>query len=89
MIPGSIAAAPWSYLAPVFLLICSNLFMTLTWYGHLKFKSVPLFLVIVVRILLRRPCQQDRERRLFPGRAQDNPGSDHTCRVRGLHRLVF
>jgi uncharacterized protein (DUF486 family) len=28
MIPGSIAAAPWSYLTPVFLLICSNLFMT-------------------------------------------------------------
>jgi uncharacterized protein len=48
MIPGSVAAAPWSYLAPVFLLISSNLFMTLAWYGHLKFKSVPLLLVIFV-----------------------------------------
>ena len=48
MSPGSIAAAPWSYLAPVVLLVCSNLFMTLAWYGHLKFKSVPLLLVIFV-----------------------------------------
>lgn len=33
--------------APVFLLVCSNLFMTLAWYGHLKFKSVALPMVIV------------------------------------------
>jgi hypothetical protein len=30
------------------LLICSNVFMTFAWYGHLKFKSKPLFLVILV-----------------------------------------
>ncbi|SIQ07889.1 hypothetical protein SAMN05421641_103169 [Paracoccus thiocyanatus] len=29
------------------LLILSNLFMTVAWYGHLKFKAVPLFLVIL------------------------------------------
>jgi hypothetical protein len=36
------AAAPglWPYLAPVLLLFCSNIFMTLAWYGHLKFKAV-------------------------------------------------
>jgi uncharacterized protein (DUF486 family) len=33
---------------PVALLICSNVFMTIAWYGHLKFKSTPLPLVIVV-----------------------------------------
>jgi uncharacterized protein (DUF486 family) len=33
---------------PVVLLTCSNLFMTVAWYGHLKFKSKPLFLVILV-----------------------------------------
>jgi uncharacterized protein (DUF486 family) len=29
------------------LLTCSNLFMTVAWYGHLKFKSQPLGLVIL------------------------------------------
>ena len=33
-------------LLPVFLLICSNLFMTFAWYGHLKYKSTPLPLAI-------------------------------------------
>ena len=30
------------------LLILSNLFMTAAWYGHLKFKSTPLLIVILV-----------------------------------------
>ncbi|GLS80551.1 membrane protein [Paracoccus marinus] len=30
------------------LLILSNLFMTVAWYGHLKFKSAPLITVIAV-----------------------------------------
>lgn len=30
------------------LLALSNVFMTFAWYGHLKFKSSPLFLVILV-----------------------------------------
>jgi hypothetical protein len=29
------------------LLTCSNLFMTIAWYGHLKFKGRPLLLVIL------------------------------------------
>lgn len=29
------------------LLLVSNIFMTFAWYGHLKFKSAPLFLVIL------------------------------------------
>jgi uncharacterized protein (DUF486 family) len=32
--PAAVAAAPWSYIAPVALLACSNVFMTLAWYGH-------------------------------------------------------
>ena len=48
MIPAPLASAPWSYVAPIVLLLCSNLFMTLAWYGHLKFKSVPLVTVILV-----------------------------------------
>lgn len=35
------------YLAPILLLLGSNIFMTFAWYGHLKFKSAPLLLVIV------------------------------------------
>ncbi|HTL73224.1 MAG TPA: DMT family protein, partial [bacterium] len=34
----------WS---PIVLLTFSNLFMTFAWYGHLKFKSKPLLLVIL------------------------------------------
>jgi uncharacterized protein len=37
-----------SRLLPILMLICSNLFMTTAWYGHLKFKDKPLWLVIVV-----------------------------------------
>ena len=33
---------------PIGLLIVSNVFMTVAWYGHLKFKSYPLVLVILV-----------------------------------------
>jgi uncharacterized protein (DUF486 family) len=32
----------------VALLTISNVFMTLAWYGHLKFKDSPLFTVILV-----------------------------------------
>ena len=35
------------YLLPIGLLICSNLFMTIAWYGHLRFKEVPLVGVIL------------------------------------------
>lgn len=32
--------------SPILLLIASNVFMTIAWYGHLKFKTAPLALVI-------------------------------------------
>ena len=35
-------------LATVLLLLCSNVFMTVAWYGHLKFKDRALWLVILV-----------------------------------------
>lgn len=40
---GTLAA----YLWPIGLLLASNVFMTLAWYGHLRFKEQPLLLVIV------------------------------------------
>lgn len=35
-------------IAPIILLVLSNVFMTFAWYGHLKFKSTPLLIAIVV-----------------------------------------
>jgi len=34
-------------MTPILLLIASNMFMTFAWYGHLRFKEVPLFGVIL------------------------------------------
>lgn len=36
------------HLAPVLMLVGSNVFMTLAWYGHLKFGSKPLWIVVIV-----------------------------------------
>jgi uncharacterized protein (DUF486 family) len=33
---------------PIALLLGSNLFMTVAWYGHLKYKTAPMFGVIVI-----------------------------------------
>ena len=35
-------------IAPVLLLVASNVFMTLAWYGHLKFKTAPLYAVVLI-----------------------------------------
>lgn len=59
-------------LGTIGLLICSNIFMTLAWYGHLKLQSdgiitdhTPLFLVILFSWLLALPeyiCQVNGNR---------------------------
>ncbi|HEY5867817.1 MAG TPA: DMT family protein [Candidatus Tectomicrobia bacterium] len=44
----------------VILLVISNIFMTLAWYGHLKLKAKPLLLMIVMSWLIALPeyaCQ--------------------------------
>jgi uncharacterized protein (DUF486 family) len=38
----------WSALAPILLLVASNVFMTFAWYGQLKFPYAPIWLVIPV-----------------------------------------
>ena len=35
------------YVWPILLLVGSNLFMTLAWYGHLKFTTWPLWVVVL------------------------------------------
>jgi uncharacterized protein (DUF486 family) len=42
------AALASPYIAPILMLIGSNIFMTAAWYWHLRFKEVPLWTVILV-----------------------------------------
>ena len=37
-----------AYIAPIILLLCSNVFMTFAWYGQLRFPGVSLWIVIPV-----------------------------------------
>ncbi len=39
-------------MATILLLIVSNVFMTIAWYGHLKYKSSPLLKVILISWLI-------------------------------------
>ena len=40
--------APWTAIAPILLLIVSNVFMTFAWYGHLKVDRGPLWAIVMV-----------------------------------------
>jgi len=93
---ASLVSGLWPQLAPVILLACSNVFMTIAWYGHLKFKSVPLVTVVLVswgiafvEYCFAVPANPHRQRRLSTGGAQDNPGGHHPHRVRRVHRDLF
>lgn len=57
-------------MSTVLLLIISNLFMTVAWYGHLKYKSVVLWKVILVSWLIASVeyCFQVPANRLGHGR---------------------
>ena len=37
-----------TFIAPVLLLVASNVFMTFAWYGHLKVEHRPLWLIVIV-----------------------------------------
>lgn len=39
--------AAWPFVAPVLMLIGSNVFMTFAWYGHLKVENRPLWLIVI------------------------------------------
>jgi uncharacterized protein len=39
----------------ILLLICSNVFMTIAWYGHLRFRGFPLWSVILCSWLIALP----------------------------------
>ena len=37
-----------AHLTPIAMLLASNIFMTVAWYGHLKYQSSPLWIAIIV-----------------------------------------
>ena len=49
--PSPVALLPVPLLT-IGLLVASNVFMTFAWYGHLRYKSAPLFAAIVVSWLI-------------------------------------
>ena len=75
----------------ILLLTVSNIFMTIAWYGHLKYKDSPLWIVILVSwgIAFVEYCFQVRRIELattVQRRPIENyPGSDYPGRV--LHLL--
>ena len=38
----------WNFVAPVLMLVASNVFMTFAWYGHLKVEHRPLWIIVMV-----------------------------------------
>ncbi len=43
------------HVAPIALLLASNVFMTFAWYGHLRFKAASLALVVAIAWLIALP----------------------------------
>ena len=41
------AVGSFPYVAPILMLVASNIFMTFAWYGHLKYKAVPIAIVVL------------------------------------------
>jgi len=37
-----------AHLLPIVMLVCSNLFMTFAWYGHLRYPRAPILFVILL-----------------------------------------
>ena len=78
-------------LKTVVLLIISNTFMTVAWYGHLKYKQAPLFATIIVswghrvfRVYISGSSQPDRLELLQPHSTQDHAGMHNLNRVYSL-----
>ncbi len=47
--------ASWTFLRTALLLLLSNCFMTVAWYGHLRFRAAPMIMAIVGSWLLALP----------------------------------
>lgn len=53
----------------ILLLFCSNIFMTIAWYGHLRYRTAPLYVAIAVSWMIAFPeyCFQVPANRLGYG----------------------
>ncbi|MES2036012.1 MAG: DMT family protein [Pseudomonadota bacterium] len=49
------SATLWPKIAPILLLLGSNVFMTFAWYGHLKHKGAALWMAIAVSWMIALP----------------------------------
>jgi uncharacterized protein len=52
IINGLEITAGRGFIVTILLLFISNIFMTFAWYGHLKFRSAPLWKVIIISWLI-------------------------------------
>ena len=80
----------------VLLLVGSNAFMTIAWYGHLKYKHVALWMTVLAAWLIALPeyALQVPANRIGYGQftatqAEGDPGSHFAERVRGVRLLLF
>jgi hypothetical protein len=82
----------------ILLLIASNIFMTFAWYGHLRFKDVPLWKAILVSwgIAFFEYCLMVPANRMgymtgsiLGHTTQNCTGSHYTGRVYGFCHFVF
>jgi uncharacterized protein len=76
----------------VILLILSNAFMTIAWYGHLKFKAAPLVVAILVSWLIALPeyILQVPANRLGHADAENQTaGAAHAAETRSWWRAQF
>ena len=55
MFAVSMTTTTWITARTVLMLVLSNLFMTVAWYGHLRFRSLPLWTAIVASWLIALP----------------------------------
>ena len=93
---ASLVSGLWPQLAPIILLACSNVFMTIAWYGHLKFKSVPLVTVVLVswaiafvEYCFAVPANRIGSAIYSPAELKTCPGGHYLHRVRRVHRDLF
>ena len=80
----------------VLLLLGSNVFMTFAWYGHLRFREVPLWQAIGVswlncpfRVLPAGTSQPDRLWPVHSSTIENHTGSNYDHRLRGLFHLLL
>ena len=78
----------------ILLLTISNIFMTFAWYGHLKYRKLALWKVVVaswasryLNILLPGSREPHRFVRIQRRTAEDHPGSHHSFRLFGFSIL--